>query len=170
MNHSSQLDPFTSRSLRQFSIALRLIALVAVVVASFGSIQTASAAPSASAAQKVSATDTITSIDQDSFALNAELEDAANYNLNVPDPYDSTCLPDLAEPGEVIRDKTVYGLTGDWDPTRPGDNNVFTQLDSGQRLDVSDGIITFGFFDCPAHGWHQQQSVPWRGQGLHRVH
>jgi serralysin len=147
MNHSSQLDPLTSRSLRQFSIALRLIALV-VVVASFGSIETASAAPPASGAQKVSATDTTTSIDRDSFALNAELEDAANYNLNVPDPYDSTCLPDLAEPGEVIRGKTVYGLTGDWDPTRPGDNNVFTQLDSGQRLDVSDGIITFGFFDA----------------------
>src|SRR5512132_1382890 len=113
---------------RQFPIALRLIASVGLAVVSSGSIQTASA-----------------SIDQDSFALNGELADAAAYNLNVPDPYNSTCLPDLAEPGEVIRGKTVYGLTGDWDPTRPGDNNVFTQLDSGQRLDVSDGVITFGF-------------------------
>ena len=125
----NQLLKALPKMARRFPIALRLIASVALAVVSSGSIQTTSAAP----------------IDQDSFALNAELEDAARYNLNVPDPYDSTCLPDLAEPGEVIRGKTVYGLTGDWDPTRPGHNNVFTQLDSGQRLDVSDGIITFGF-------------------------
>jgi hypothetical protein len=124
----NQLLKALPKMARQFPIALRLIASVGLAVVSSGSIQTVSA-----------------SIDQDSFALNGELADAAAYNLNVPDPYNSTCLPDLAEPGEVIRGKTVYGLTGDWDPTRPGDNNVFTQLDSGQRLDVSDGIITFGF-------------------------
>jgi hypothetical protein len=113
-----------------------------MAVASAGSIQTASAAPPARD------TAVSISIDRDSFALNGDLEDAATYNLAALDPHDSTCQPDLAEPGEVIRGKTVYGLTGDWDPTRPGDNNVFTQLDSGQRLDVSDGIITFGFFDA----------------------
>src|SRR4029077_13215088 len=121
MNHPTQLDPLTSRSFWRFSIARKLIASatsVAMAVASSGSIQTASAAPPAR--------DTAVSIDRDSFALNAELEDAATYNLAAPDPHDSTCLPDLAEPGEVIRGKTVYGLTSDWDPTRPGDNNVFT--------------------------------------------
>ena len=85
-------------------------------------------------------------IDRDSFALNGDLQDAATYNATAPDPHDSTCLPDLAVPGEVIRGKTVYGFTGDWDPTRPGDNNIVNQLSSGQLLDVSDGIITFGFF------------------------
>jgi hypothetical protein len=84
--------------------------------------------------------------DLDSFAANGDLQDAATYNGTAPDPHDSTCFPDLAEPGEVIRGKTVYGLTGDWDPARPGDNNIMSQLWSGQMLDVSDGIITFGFF------------------------
>ena len=142
MNHSTQLDPLTSRSFWR-SIARNLItsaATVAIAVALSGSIQTASAVPPAR--------DTAVSIDRDSFALNGDLQDAATYNLAAPDPHDSTCQPDLAEPGEVIRGKTVYGLTGDWDAARPGDNNVFTQLDSGQRLDVSDGIITFGFFDA----------------------
>ena len=76
----------------------------------------------------------------------AEIADAAAYAAIAPDPHDSACLPDLAEAGEVIRGKTVYGLTGDWDPTRPGDQNVMTQFDSGQRLDVSDDLITYGFF------------------------
>jgi len=85
-------------------------------------------------------------IDREHFALNGPLQDAANYNLTAPDPHDATCLPDLAEPGEVIRGKTVYGFTGDWDKSRTGDNNIMSQLWSGQLLDVSDGTITFGFF------------------------
>lgn len=86
-------------------------------------------------------------IDREDLALNGEIQDAAAYNGTAPDPYDATCLPDLAEPGEVIRGKTVYGFTGDWDATRAGDNNIVNQLWSGQLLDVSDGIITYGFFD-----------------------
>jgi hypothetical protein len=80
-------------------------------------------------------------------ALNGPIEDAAIFNATFPDPGSVPGLPDLAEPGEVIRGKPVYGLTGDWDASRPGDNNVFAQLDSGMAQDVSDGIITYGFFD-----------------------
>jgi len=79
--------------------------------------------------------------------LAGELEDAANYNAVANDPGSGPGLPDLDEAGEVIRDKTVYGLTGDWDPSRPGDDNVRSQLDSGATHDVSDGVITFAFYD-----------------------
>ena len=95
----------------------------------------------------IAAREVTTSIDREDLARSGDLEDAASYNATALDPHDSTCLPDLAVAGEVIRDKMVYGLTGDWDPTRPGDQNVLTQFDSGQRLDVSDNLITFGFFD-----------------------
>jgi hypothetical protein len=145
MNYLTQLNLLTYRSLGRFSIARKLIAsaaLLAMAVALSGSIQMVWAGP------RAQTSDTAVNIDRDSFALNGDLADAATYNIAAPDPYDSTCQPDLAEPGEVIRGKTVYGLTGDWDQTRPDDDNVFTQLDSGQRLDVSDGIITFGFFDA----------------------
>ncbi len=86
-----------------------------------------------------------TSFDREDIARSGDIQDAATFNATAPDPHDSTCLPDLAVAGEVIRGKTVYGLTGDWDPTRPGDQNVLTQFDSGQRLDISDSLITFGF-------------------------
>src|SRR6187200_1607378 len=86
-----------------------------------------------------------TSFDREDIARSGDIQDAATFNATAPDPHDSTCLPDLAVAGEEIRGKTVYGLTGDWDPTRPGDQNVLTQFDSGQRLDVSDGLITYGF-------------------------
>jgi Ca2+-binding RTX toxin-like protein len=102
---------------------------------------------SATAARTATATTTTNTVDRESFAVNGEIQDAASYNVNAPDPHDATCLPDLATAGETIRGKTVYGLTGDWDPTRAGDNNVFTQLASGLTLDVSDGIVTFGFFE-----------------------
>lgn len=75
------------------------------------------------------------------------IADAAAFNISFPSPGTAPGLPDLAEPGEVIRGKPVFGLTGDWDASRPGDNNVFSQLDSGMAQDVSDGIITYGFFD-----------------------
>jgi serralysin len=75
------------------------------------------------------------------------IADAAAFNAIFAEPGAGNGLPDLAEPGEVIRDKPVFGLTGDWDSTRPGDNNVRTQLDSGLYQDVSDGVITYAFFD-----------------------
>ena len=78
--------------------------------------------------------------------LYGELADAAAYNAIAPDPASGPGLPDLAEPGETIRDKPVFGLTGDWDASRPGDNNVRSQLDSGMYQDVSDGVITYAFF------------------------
>lgn len=81
--------------------------------------------------------------------LNGDLSDARDFNLAWPyDPHLLLAgLPHLATPGEILRDKTVYGLTGDWDPTRPGDNNVQTQLDSGTYLaSANDGVITYGFF------------------------
>jgi serralysin len=79
--------------------------------------------------------------------LDAELADARTFNLTFADPGSGPGLPDLAMPGETIRGNTVYGLTGDWDPTRPGNNNIQTQLDSGLRQDVSDGVITYGFYN-----------------------
>jgi Ca2+-binding RTX toxin-like protein len=83
--------------------------------------------------------------------VSGDLPDARDFNLAWPyDPYLLLKgLPDLATPGEVLRDKTVYGLTGDWDPNRPGDNNVRTQLDSGTHLSsANDGVITYGFFNA----------------------
>src|SRR5688572_12153848 len=102
---------------------------------------TASRINSKTAAQEVS-----TKIDREDFARSGEIEDAATFNATAPDPHDEDCgAPDLPVPGEEIRGKTVYGLTGDWDPSRAGDQNVLTQFDSGQRLDISDNLITFGF-------------------------
>jgi serralysin len=77
--------------------------------------------------------------------LNGDLADASAFNFTFADPGSGPGLPDLATPGETIRGNTVYGYTGDWDPARPGDNNVITQLDSGTRQDTSDGIITYSF-------------------------
>jgi serralysin len=79
--------------------------------------------------------------------INGPIADAAAFNAIFPDPGAGNGLPDLATPGETIRDKPVYGFTGDWDAERAGDNNVRSQLDSGLRLDVSDGVITYGFFE-----------------------
>ncbi|NNM76595.1 hypothetical protein HJG53_06745 [Sphingomonas sp. ID1715] len=96
-------------------------------------------------------TTTTTTDNTDSIALSGELADARNFNFAwTHDPHATTRgLPDLATAGEVLRGKTVFGLTGDWDPSRPGDNNVRTQLDSGTYLSsANDGVITFGFFDA----------------------
>lgn len=81
------------------------------------------------------------------FALEGPIEDAATFNATFPEPGTGDGLPDLAEPGETIRGKPVYALTGDSDPNRDGINNVRTQLDAGWAQDVSDGVITYGFFD-----------------------
>ena len=81
------------------------------------------------------------------FSLEGPIEDAAIFNATFPEPGTGDGLPDLAEPGETIRGKPVYALTGDSDPGRDGINNVRTQLDAGWSQDVSDGVITYGFFD-----------------------
>ncbi len=92
---------------------------------------------------------TTTVNDTDSIALSGEIIDARDFNLAWNrDPHGTTSgVPDLATAGETLRGKTVYGLTGDWDPSRPGDNNVRSQLDSGTYLSsANDGVITYGFF------------------------
>lgn len=79
--------------------------------------------------------------------LDGPIADASAFAFSFADPGSGNGLPDLATPFEVIRGKTVYGFSGDFDSARAGANNVMTQLDSGQRQDTSDGIITFGFLD-----------------------
>jgi serralysin len=81
------------------------------------------------------------------LAVAGPIDDARDFNLIFPDVHDATGLPDLADPGETIRGKPVFGLTGDWDASRPGDNNVVSQLDSGWSLDTSDNVITYAFFN-----------------------
>lgn len=83
------------------------------------------------------------------LALEGDLADARDYNLVAPDIHATAAgLPYVPQPGDIIRGKTVYGLTGDWDPTRPGDNNVRTQIDFGTTIGgLDDGVITYGFFD-----------------------
>jgi serralysin len=85
--------------------------------------------------------------DYNAMRLAGMIQDAATFNAIFADPGTGPGLPDLAEPGETIRGKPVFGLTGDWDASRPGNNNVRSQLDSGAAQDVSDGIITYAFFD-----------------------
>jgi serralysin len=84
--------------------------------------------------------------DYNALRLAGTIQDATDFNATFSDPGSSSGLPDLNDPGEVIRGKPVFGLTGDWDATRPGDNNVRSQLDSGRAQDVSDGVITYAFY------------------------
>src|SRR3989337_3621082 len=72
--------------------------------------------------------------DNEILPISGDIADARDFNFTwAYDPHDTVSgLPDLATPPETLRDKPVYGLTGDWDATRPGDNNDFTQLDSGR--------------------------------------
>ena len=107
---------------------------------------TASRINAKTAAQTVTTTDT-----SDLARLNGELSDARDFNFAwAYDPHEQTGggLLDLAVPGETLRDKPVFGFTGDWDPTRPGDKNVRSQLDSGRSSLTSstDNIITYAFF------------------------
>jgi serralysin len=82
-----------------------------------------------------------------------ELADAAAFNLNWdkdPDSFTSGLPGLLHDPNEysLLRDKPVFGLTGDWDPTTPGVQNVRNQIDIGTNLAGSDdGVITWGFYD-----------------------
>lgn len=96
--------------------------------------------------KKGTLTEPVDSIDAE-LRLNGELGDARDFSYLFADPGSGNGLPDLAEPGETIRGKTVFGLTGDWDIDRAGINNVRTQLDSGLAHNVSDGVITFAFFN-----------------------
>ena len=79
--------------------------------------------------------------------LSGPITEARDFSSTFADPGSGSGLPDLATPGETIRGNTVFGLSGDWDPTRTGNNNVRTQLDSGRNQDVSDGVITYAFFN-----------------------
>ena len=98
---------------------------------------------------KTAANQTTMTADRDSYAFSAELADARDFNVSFASPHDiGAGLPDLNTPGETLRGKPVFGLTGDWDASRPGDNNVRNQIDTGSVIDVGpDGVITFGFFD-----------------------
>jgi hypothetical protein len=78
--------------------------------------------------------------------LNGPLSLVRDFSATFGDPGDGPGLPNLATAGEVIRGKTVYDFSGDWDDSRPGDNNIRTQLDSGLSHNVSDNVITFAFF------------------------
>ncbi len=84
--------------------------------------------------------------DPSDLAVNGDIIDASVFNIAFPSVYREYGLPDLATPGETIRGKPVYGLTGDWDADRAGTNNIITQLDSGLSQDTSDGQITFAFY------------------------
>lgn len=95
--------------------------------------------------KKGTTTEPVSVYDAD-LRVDGELAEARDFAQIFDDPGSGNGLPDLATPGEVIRGKTVYDLTGDWDPDRAGNNNVRTQLDSGLSHDVSDGVITFAFF------------------------
>ena len=96
---------------------------------------------------------TTVNVDPRDLALNGELADARAFNLSwTLDPHDFAAgLPGLLhDPNEydVLRDKPVFGLTGDWDPLTPGVQNVRNQIDVGINLAGSeDGVITWGFYD-----------------------
>jgi hypothetical protein len=84
--------------------------------------------------------------------VNGDITDAKVFNASWPyDPHGTyTGLPfaDFDYTGDTLRDKPVFGFTGDWDPSRPGDNNIFNQIWAGTVLAGSqDGEITFGFWD-----------------------
>lgn len=96
--------------------------------------------------KKGTPTEPVSIFDAD-IRIEGEISEARDFALLFDDPGSGNGLPDLNTPGEVIRDKIVFGLTGDWDPDRAGDNNVRSQLDSGQSHNVSDGVITFAFLN-----------------------
>ena len=86
--------------------------------------------------------------------ISGELSDARDFNqIWNHDQHDTTSgtafqVFDHMHSGETLRDKLVFGYTGDWDPTRPGDNNLQTQIDTGRTVaGWEDGTITWGFYD-----------------------
>ena len=85
--------------------------------------------------------------------LNGEYTEAAKFN-NLEwthDPHSDTSgvvFQDFDYLGTMQHGKPVFGLTGDWDSSRPGDNNVFEQIYIGRPLaGAADGIITWGFWN-----------------------
>ena len=81
-----------------------------------------------------------------------EYADAKAFNLTWQYDAHSTSsgvpFADFDHRGQELRDKPVFGFTGDWDSSRPGDNNVFNQIWAGTKLGGSaDGEITFGFWE-----------------------
>ena len=80
-----------------------------------------------------------------------ELTDAVEFNSEwTYDPHDTDCgLPFqvFEHIGETLRGKLVLGYTGDWDPSRPGDNNVRTQIDTGLTIARYEDGISWGFYD-----------------------
>ena len=106
-----------------------------------------SAAPTQATTTKSTDPVNHTGLHEDIVRSDGYIADATAYNATAPDPHDTECgLIDLPQPGDVIRGKIVYGLTGDWDPDQPGDQNLLNQVDTGARLDVSDNKITWGFY------------------------
>jgi serralysin len=97
----------------------------------------------------------VTTFDPGDLApVGGDLADARNFNLSWNhDQHDTTIgLPfqvfDYMTPGQTLRDKLVFGYTGDWDSTRAGDNNVRTQIDTGLTVvGWQDQVITWGFYD-----------------------
>jgi hypothetical protein len=132
-------------------------------------IETITARTKASGTAAATAVNPSTTVSDDSGPLrfgtvNGDLADARTFNAsftwkNVPG------LPEIDRDylGTTIRDKPVFGLTGDWDATRAGDNNVYTQLNAGWSQDVSDGVITYAFF-THKHALGLNNS-PWFGEG-----
>jgi serralysin len=108
----------------------------------------------ASRIDKITASQTVaTSLERPNLALNGELADAAAFNGPwTLDPHDTTeglpGLPHDPREYEELREKLAFGLTGDYDPSRTGNDNVQSQIDWGSNLAGSeDGILTWGFYD-----------------------
>ena len=100
------------------------------------------------------ATTTVTApaVDVRDLAINGDLADAQSFNVSWTHDQHDTLLglsfQDFDYLGQELREKPVFGFTGDWDSSRPGDNNIRSQLDIGENVTGSeDGIITWGFYD-----------------------
>ena len=100
------------------------------------------------------ATTTVTApaVDVRDLASNGDLADAQSFNVSWTHDQHDTLLglsfQDFDYLGQELREKPVFGFTGDWDSSRPGDNNIRSQLDIGENVTGSeDGIITWGFYD-----------------------
>jgi hypothetical protein len=83
---------------------------------------------------------------------NGDLADARDFNVSwnhdQHDTVNGTPFQDYDYLHQSLRGKPVFGLTGDWDATRPGDNNIREQIDIHREVvGWQDGIITWGFYD-----------------------
>ena len=107
-------------------------------------------------AKKVATTTTTQTVDPADLAVSGELADASAFNFVWEHDPDATTkgtsfqVFDYIVPGagNTLRDKLVFGYTGDWDPNRTGDNNIRDQLDIGREvLGWQDMEITWGFYN-----------------------